>query len=344
MLGVNGDPARLALYLDHTPRNGASVKISFTPPDELAIPVATASAAPAPKETKADPTGGADVYAALNFTRNGMAGGSQPENVYGVSASVHREFWLDNFYKGNNSLFFDPSFSTKVYTKGQDNENTMTFSASFGMQTITRPLNPVIEQIILRAAPTYEADATQHNKNLVADLEFTPLFVDQPYRSRLVRFRLKPFVGAEMGHTFHNDLHQLDGASVGRFKMGASGELRFFVNKNYLTNITLTGSYTYRHLFDPEVFMTTQTIHLPPGTLTTSSGQTINVPAGTLSTTIFPTVNAAPRRYLDIALLCGLTANLAAQLEYSRGELPPAFQRVDKLQAGIAFLFNFHGK
>jgi hypothetical protein len=306
--------------------------------------VATVSAAPAPKETTADPSGGADVYAALNFTHNGLASGSEPGEVYGVSASVHRDFWLDNFYKGNNSLFFDPSFSTKVYSKGQDNENTMTFSTTIGMQTITRPLNPVIEQIILSAAPTYEADATQHNKNLVADLEVRPLFVDQPYRSKLVRFRFKPLVGAEIGHTFHSDLHQLDGASVERFKTGATGELKFFVNKNYLTNITLTGSYTYRHLFDPEVFMTTKTIHLPAGTLTTSSGQTINVPAGTLSTTIFPTLNAAPRRYLDITLLCGLTANLAAQLEYSRGELPPAFQRVDKLQAGIAFLFNFRGK
>jgi hypothetical protein len=343
--GANGDPGRVYLQLDQTPRNGASLKIAFLPAAGQSVEAASLAAAAAPKATSTDPSGGADIYLAVNFTRNTQVNPSTPENVYGVNASLQHAFWLSALSGDNNFLFLNPAFAAKLYSKGQDSENTMTLSAPIGIQTITRSLNPVIEQMIISAAPTYETDEKAHNRNLVADLEFTPLFVDQPFiHKNIARFRLKPFVGAELGHTFHNDFPQLDGAAVERFKTGASGELKFLVNQSFLKAVTLTAGYTYRHLFEKEVFMTSKTVQIPAGTLTTSGGQTINIPGGALSEQVFPTINASPRRYLDTTLLFGLTPNLSAQVEYTRGELPPAFQRVDKLQAGIAFLFNFRSK
>ena len=343
--GSGGDPGRVYLQLDRNPGNGGTLAVSFTPQGSKPIEAASLSETAAPKATTSDPTGGADVYVAANFTRSGTASPGQPANVYGVDTSLKRAFWLAALSGDNNFLFFDPTFTAKLYSKGQDSENTMTLSTPIGIQTITRALNPLIEQIIVSGAPKYETDEKQHNRNLVADIEVMPLFVDQPFIKRsTARFRFKPFAGAELGHTFHNDLSRLEGTSVARFKTGATAELKFLVNRPMLNAITLTASYTYRYLFDPEVFMTTQNVQIPAGTLTTSTGKAINVSGGTLAEQIFITSNAAPRRYLDILLQCALNANLAAQVEYSRGELPPAFQRVDKLQTGIAFLFNFPGK
>lgn len=343
--GAPGDPGRVYLQLDQTPRNGGSLKIGFVPAAGQTVEAASLAATTAPKATSSDPSRGADIYVAVNYTRNAQTSPGSPANVYGVSTSLQRAFWLTALSRDNNFLFFNPAFAAKVYSRGQDNENTMKLSTPVGIQTITRSLNPVIEQTIISAAPAYEADEKQHDKNLVADLEFVPLFVDQPFINRkFSRFRFNPFVGGELGHTFHSDLPQLDGAGVERLKTGASAELKFLVNQPMLSTVRLSASYTYRILFDKEIFTSTKTVQLPAGTLTTSSGQTINVPGGSLSEQIFPTVNTAPRRYLDTILQFALTPNLAAQLEYSRGELPPAFQRVDKLQVGIAFLFNFSSK
>ena len=343
--GRGADPSRVNLQLDQTPRNGGTLKVVFTPAPGQSVQAASLAAAAAPKSTSANPSGGADIYAALNFTRSAQTNPSTPANVYGVNAELQHAFWLTKLSRDNNFLFFNPAFAAKVYSKGQDSENTMTLSTPLGIQTITRPLNPVIEQLIVSAAPTYEADAQQHNKNLVADLEFAPLFVDQPFiNKKLARFRFAPFAGAELGHTFHSDLSQLNGSGVERFKTGASAELKFLVDQAFLNTVTIGASYTYRHLFEQEIFTATASVFIPAGTLTTASGQMISIPGGTLSEQVFSTVNASPRRYLDITLQAALTANLAAQLEYSRGELPPAFQRVDKLQAGIAFLFNFRNK
>jgi hypothetical protein len=342
--GRNGDPGRVDLQLEHTPRNGGSLKVSFNPPSGPKVDAGLLAGTTVPKGTSTDPSGGADIYVAVNFTRNAQANATTPANVYGVNTTLQHRFWLAAL-GDSNFLFLNPAFSGKLYSKGQDNENTMTFSAPLGIQSITRWLNPVIEQTIVTASPTFEIDELAHNKNLVADLQFAPLFVDQPFLNRkLGRFRFAPFVGGEIGHTYHSDLQQLNGASVERFKTGATAEWKFTVNAAYLNAVTLRASYTYRNLFDREIFMTTKNVKLPAGTLTTASGQSVTVPGGTLSEQIFPIINASPRRYLDTSILFGLTANFSAQLEYSRGELPPAFQRVDKLQAGLAFLFNFRNK
>jgi hypothetical protein len=338
-------PPRLELQLDQTPRNGEAIKVTIKPPGGKPIPAASVSNTAAPKATASDHTGGADIYAAVNYTRNAITSPSSPANVYGIDATLQHPFWLAALSGSNDFLYFAPKFSIKDYSKEQDNENTMSVAAPLKLWAITRRLEPVIESIIMGAAPTYEADVLQHNKNIVADLTLTPLFVDQPVgNGKVARLRFYPFAGMELGHTLHNDLPQLDGAGVERFKTGASAELKFFVKRSMLDSITVSGSYTYRYLFHPEIYREAQTVQTPAGVLTTSTGQQIPLPAGTLTEQVFITSNAAPRRYLDLSLNAAMTSNFSAKLEYSRGELPPAFQRVDKLQAGIVFMFNFGAK
>ena len=56
--------------------------------------------------------------------------------------------------------------------------------------------------------------------------------------------------------------------------------------------------------------------------------------------TLFTSTGQHPRRYLNAAIRFVFSRYWEVSASYIRGELPPGFFRVDKMQAGFAFRFG----
>ena len=134
----------------------------------------------------------------------------------------------------------------------------------------------------------------------------------------------------------------LNAQSMSRFKTGALTKLTFVANKNQMVKaVSLQLNYTYRYLFQPELIPSASTIDFGPGILTPSDRSApIVLPGGSVEAPGTKLFDTGPRRYVDVSLRFVINRNWEFFTAFTRGELPPIYKHVDKLQTGVAFRFS----
>ena len=151
---------------------------------------------------------------------------------------------------------------------------------------------------------------------------------------------VRPHVGFEAGRTLGGPIGQRTEKSILRLKAGLAGQIRFEFERPQLRAIVLDVDFVYRQLYTEETFGWWAT-HLPPPE--TRRKDEDGAPGATIASstlftrTMFTGTGRHPRRYLNAAVRFVFNRYWELFASYVRGELPPRFVRVDKMQAGFAF-------
>ena len=156
------------------------------------------------------------------------------------------------------------------------------------------------------------------------------------------RFDFDPQTGYEGGTNIHNPLAELNGRRISRFKTEGFAKLTFFTNKTLpLSAVALQASYVYRYLFEPELISSPTTVDFGIGQLFPDDGSgAVRFPGASVEVQGTKRFDTGPRRYADVSLRFILNKNWEFYTSFTRGELPPAYKHVDKIQTGVAFRFK----
>lgn len=310
-------PSRIVVLFAAQPENGGKISIHFTPRDSQIADVCsldtTIDNLAAPSPTGDDPTGGADFYAAVSYTRN--AASSQTQNV--LNADVFFRYPTLHFAALGAVGHIVPAVTLNAATKPQDDANSLILAAPAVLRWPKR--HPVwwLESWKLSAGPGFEADKTVRSKDVVADIALGINPQDWPIGKKMF-IRTFGYMGTELGKNITHENADVSGGRITRLKVGAQAAWVIELDRARSRTIAVSASYDWRKLYTAE--------SREDGN---GAGETIFREA------------EGDRRFLTLAARYSLTRNLLANLEYDRGSLPPAFRQVDKLQAGLAFRFNF---
>jgi hypothetical protein len=313
----------------------------FIPNDAEAVVTYTPVAATAPKEVAKGRTlaapgkhtgnaiGDADIY--LGFTYTASRATAETRHVGGIRAHVERPFYF--WGRARRDVFaVVPRFDALVHAKELDDEDSMSLKADVEWQRMLGNLDRLPDP---DRAP--EADANPiynirtsfggglefskgfREHNAIAEGQFAPAFhvfgttYPKPHALEGIRLMVAPAAGFELGRVIDSQAAGLVNSSVRRLKGGVDAQLRFmFRDAPYADAFVIEASYIGRKLFTKEQYVDDA-----------SSG-----------------ADKQSRHYGRFAAKVAFNANFEAFLSYSRGSLPPKFERVNKVEAGLAFRYN----
>jgi hypothetical protein len=344
---ISVDDDAVVIVLREPPGNGLKLDVVYKKdqPVEFATSLKTLGV---PKFTKDDPVGDSNLYLGLAFARSKFSE-KRPSDTYGLR--IHSGFTVRLPSRGNHLLSLDPALNLLANAPNQaDDENSASIAAPLTWQILPgrkgndRPPR-YAERIIVRGAPGFEATKDFRSTNFVFQAEghvvpqiwIKKLPVNRVFNS--VRFDFDPQVGWEGGKNIHSPVAALNAQSLNRFKAGGLTKLTFVANKNQVVKaIVFQVNYTYRYLFKPELIPSVSTIEFGPGILTPNDGSSpIVLPGGSVEAPGTKLFDTGPRRYADVSLRFVINRNWEFFTAFTRGELPPIYKHVDKLQTGVAF-------
>jgi hypothetical protein len=340
----------VSIVLMEPPGNGLKLNVVYKKdqPVEFATTLGTIGA---PKFTKEDPIGDSNLYLGLSFARSKFSE-KTPSDTYGLR--IHAGLTMRLPSRGNNLLSLDPALELKANAPNQaDDENSGSIAAPLTWQYLPgrkEDKSPprYAERIIVRGGPSFETTKDFRYTNFVflAEGHLVPQIVYKKLPANrvfaAVRFDFDPQVGYEGGKNIHAPVAALNAQTLSRFKTRALTKLTFVANKNQIVKaIALQLDYTYRYLFQPELVPSVSTIEFGPGILTPIDGSApIVLPGGSVEAPGTKLFSTGPRRYADVSLKFVINRNWEFFTAFTRGELPPIYKHVDKLQTGVAFRFS----
>ena len=161
---------------------------------------------------------------------------------------------------------------------------------------------------------------------------------------------MRPYVGFEAGMGLaggdndggvasHVGLHGAEW--VRRMKAGISARYSVELRRSYLYGIVFDLEFVYRRLYAAEPIARWIATRR---TLSREDGEVAAGVEGTEDSVIVRTLHGdiarGSRRYLEAALRFAFSENWEFVVSYVRGELPPRFVSVDKVEAGFGFRFG----
>lgn len=316
--------------------NDAEALVFYTP---AGSPAGLPAAAPkevakgrtltSPGKHTSNPVGDADIY--LGFTYTATRATTATRHVGGLQAHVERPFYF--WGRASRDVFsVVPRFDALVHAKELDDEDSMSLKADLEWQRMLGNLERLPD---LRQAPganpiynirTSFGGGLEFSKgfkehNAIAEAQVAPAFhvfgttYAKPHALEGIRLMVAPAAGFELGRVIDSQLEDLVDSSVRRLKGGLDAQLRFmFRDAPYADAVVIEANYVGRKLFTSEQFVRDATAG-----------------AG---------ADKQARHYGRLAGKFVFNANFEAFLSYSRGSLPPRFERVNKIEAGLAFRYN----
>lgn len=342
--------SELVVVLAQDPGNARKVNLAYKAktPAEFTVTISTLGV---PSSTKADPVGDSDVYIGFNFSRSKFSAKS-PEDAYGLKLHASFQYLIPGH--GKNLFSAQPQFDLLANAPNQvDDENSGKIYIPFvwkylpGRDRDASPPN-FPERTVLKTGPQFEGTKDFRITNFIYNTEFHVIpriwiheLKKSPVLSR-IRFDFDPQAGWEYGVNLHHYVAAINHQSINRFKAEGLARLTFEFNKKVrLSAIALQADYTYRYLFEPELVASSNSVTYPAGLLVPGDGSApVNFPGGSLDAPINSRFDRGPRRYVDLSLRFIVDKNWEFVTGFARGELPPAYKHVDKLQTGVAFRFN----
>lgn len=344
---ISVDDAVVVIVLKNPPGNGLKLDVVYKKdqPVEFAASLATLGV---PKFTEDDPVGDSNLYLGLTFARSKFSE-KKPSDTYGLR--IHSGFTMRLPSRGKHLLSLDPVLNLLANAPNQaDDENSASIAAPLTWQILPgRKGNDhppwYAERIIIRGGPGFEATKDFRFTNFVFQAEghlIPRIWIKKlpaTWVFKSVRLDLDPHVGWEGGKNLHAPVAALKAQSLSRFKSGGLTKLTFVANKTQIVKaVVFQLNYTYRYLFQPELIPSASTVEFGPGILMPNDGSPpIVLPGGSVEapgTTLFDT---GPRRYADVSVRFVINRNWEFFTAFTRGELPPIYKYVDKLQTGVAF-------
>jgi hypothetical protein len=317
--------------------NDAEVVVHYTAEGS---PAPAPPSAPAPKEVAkgrtlaapgryaGNPAGDADIY--LGFTYTATRGTTAAtRHVGGLQAHVERPF---SFWgRARRDVFsIVPRFDALVHAKELDDEDSMSLKADVEWQRMLGNLErlPDLDRAP-DANPIYnlrtsfggglEFSKGFREHNAIAEARVAPALhvfgtaYAKPRTLEGIRLMVAPAAGFELGRVIDSQLDALIASRVTRLKGGADAQLRFaFRDAPYADAVVIEAGYVGRKLFTREQFADVS-----------RSG-----------------ADRSTRHYGRLAGKFVFNANFEVFLSYARGSLPPKFERVNKVEAGLAFRYN----
>ena len=309
--------------------NDAEAIVTYTPEGSAtAKEVAKGRTLAASGKKADDPVGDADVYLGFTYTASRATTTTTATHVGGLQAHVERPFYF--WGRANRDVFsVVPRFDALVHAKELDDEDSMSLKADFEWQRMLGNLErlPDLSQAP-DANPIYDIRTSLggglefskgfKERNAIGEAQFAPAFhvfgvtYAKPHVLEGIRLMVAPAAGFELGRVIASQLEDLVDSRVQRLKGGLDAQLTFrFRDAPYAAAFVIEGSYVGRKLYTQEQF-----------------------------TDVSTGVDSKARHYGKLAGKFVFNANFEAFLSYSRGSLPPRFERVDKIEAGLAFRYN----
>lgn len=319
------------LTLDGFIPNGAEAVVAYVPASKEAKSRTLA----APGTHTGNPVGDADIY--LGFTYTASRTAAETRHVGGLRAHAARPFYF--WGRARRDVFaVVPRFDALVQANELDDEDSMSLKADLEWQRMLGNLERLPD--LGRAGADADTDVGGANPiynirtsfggglefskgfkehNAIAEAQVAPAFhvfgttYAKPHAFEGIRLVVAPAAGFELGKVIDSQLGDLVDASVQRLKAGVDAQLRFtFRDAPYADAFVLEATYIGRKLFTREQF-----VH--------------DAAAG---------ADTQSRHYGRFAAKLAFNANFEAFFAYSRGSLPPKFERVNKVEAGLAFRYN----
>lgn len=333
----------LQLALDRSIPYGARATVSFRDrPDAEPRPLASGTTPDAPPGRVANFIRDLNVYAGFMFTNSA---GTDP--TFGLATRFHRPYLFAAFGP-RNQVSIGPRASLTTNSSDQDDENSLLLSVPVEFRRFLGPLipqldarTPLINTIVVDVGPTLESEKSFRNQNLVSDGQLTLQFSTlgrADINGALSGYALdiRPHVGFEAGRSLGSPVGQRVDNSIVRLKTGLTAQFRLEFARPQLQAIVFDVDYVYRRLYNDEVFGRWFTKRSSTQSTEGDVAADIKVVSRTLSTG----TGRHPRRYLNAALRFVFSRYWEVFASFARGELPPRFVGVDKMQAGFAFRFG----
>lgn len=345
--GLREDPV-LRLTLDDLIPYGAEATVSFREEDDVEPRLLVSGATPdTPPGRLANFIRDLDVYTGFMFTNSS---GTDP--TFGLVTRFQRPYRFAAF--GANQVSVGPRASLTTNSSDQDDENSLLLSVPVEFRHFPGPLVPELElgaraplvnTLVFDVGPTLESERSFRSRNLVSNgrlaLQFSTMGradLKGPLSGYAVDVR--PHIGFEAGRTLGGSIGQRTDESIRRLKAGLAGQLRLEFERPQLRAIVLDVDFVYRQPYTDETFGWWATIRPPTDARTRDEDGApgARIASSTLFTrTMFTGTGRHPRRYLNATVRFVFSRYWELFASYVRGELPPRFVRVDKMQAGFAF-------
>ena len=294
---------------------------------------------------------GVDVHGKFVFANSA---GTDP--TFGLATRFRRPF-LFSAFGDRNQLSLGPEAELRANSSDQDDEDSIVLSVPI-TYTRTRgelvvpvsgpaesPEAPFVNAWVFDMGPAVEVDKSFGSGNLVADGELSLGLAVQGGGNHVLDVR--PYGGFEAGiGLVGGDSSEGVGSGVGvraaesvrRVKAGIAARYVVELRTNYLHEIVVDLKFVYRQLYAMEPIgrwvSTERTLSAEDGEMV-AGGHTAEDKV--VVRTLQEDIGLGARRYLEAAVRFAFTENWEFVISYTRGELPPRFVAVDKVEAGFAF-------
>ena len=316
---------------------------------------------PLASESRRDPPGGGGSRLAGFFSgvdvhvKFGFANSAGADATFGLTTRLRRPFLFSAFGE-RNQVAVGPRAELRANSLDQDDEDSIVLSVPI---TYTRTLGdlvvpltgpaespeaPWVNAVVFDVGPALEVDKSFGSGNLISDAELG--FGLATLGGEHHGLDARPFVGFEAGMGLasgdgrggmRSGVGSHAAESVRRVKAGIAARYGVEFNGNYLHEIVFDLKFVYRQLYTVEPIgrwvQTERTLNPEDGEMVARETAEDRVVVRTLQGDI----GRGSRRYLDAAVRFAFTENWEFVLSYVRGELPPRFVGVDKVEAGFAF-------
>ena len=340
--GMSHEDRLLQLTLDGRIPYGAKATVSLRArTDAEPLLLAAGTTPEAPPGRLANFIRDLNVYTGFMFTSS-----ARTDPTFGLATRFRRPYWFAAFGR-RNQVSIGPRASLITNSSDQDDENSLLLSAPVTFRHVRGPLTPrsaaeapLINTVVFDIGPTFEAERSFRNRNLVSDAHLT-LYFSTLGRAGLqgalsgYALDVRPHIGFEAGRSLASPPRGRAGQSIARLRAGVTGQLRLEFERPQLRAIVFDVDYVYRRLYTDEAFAWWLTTRESPQIAMT--GDRVATDVSFVRRELLTGTGQHPRRYLNVAIRFVFSDYWEIFASYVRGEVPPRFVRVDKMQAGFAF-------
>lgn len=269
--------------------------------------------------------------------RFGFSSSAGREPTFALTTRFRRPY-LFSALGDRNQISFGPMVSLRANSADQDDENSVIVSAPIVITRSRGPLRvplagpeespeePLVNAFVLNTGPRLEADKSFRRGNLVADGELGFGLVVFGGENR--DLDAWPYVGLETGAVLarrdpagsvptSSEPPMKAAESIARVKVGVDARYRFGFEGDGLHEIVFDAEFVYRQLYANEPFGKWEPRE------------------GMREPELVSCRRKGRRLYLNAAVRFAFTENWEFVLSYARGELPPLFVEVAKVEAGF---------